>query len=203
LKVTAIKSQLNDADRYSVFLDNRYSFSLSTNSLLKSGLHIGATLTAADVTRYQSIASEDMLYSQALRYVAVRPRAVAEIVSYLQKKDCPAPLIEQITNKLINAELLNDANYAAAYVHDRKLLRPTSRRKMIIELKKKHIEGDDLKAATSIDHDDEQVTIAEIIERKRRQTRYQDDQKLMQYLARQGFDYQDIKAALERQQTSD
>jgi SOS response regulatory protein OraA/RecX len=36
-----------------------------------------------------------------------------------------------------------------------------------------------------------------VIERKRRQTKYQDDTKLMQYLARQGFGYDDIKSALQ------
>jgi SOS response regulatory protein OraA/RecX len=35
------------------------------------------------------------------------------------------------------------------------------------------------------------------IEKKRRQSKYSDDLKLMQYLARQGYNYDDIKTALQ------
>jgi SOS response regulatory protein OraA/RecX len=44
-------------------------------------------------------------------------------------------------------------------------------------------------------HHEEQA-LQELITKKRRQLRYQDSQKLMQYLARQGFGYEDIKSAL-------
>ena len=41
-------------------------------------------------------------------------------------------------------------------------------------------------------------SLIELIERKRRQTRYQDDQKLIAYLVRQGFNYQDVRSALDQ-----
>jgi SOS response regulatory protein OraA/RecX len=50
------------------------------------------------------------------------------------------------------------------------------------------------------DEGDEHNALREIIERKRKQTKYQDDLKLMQYLARQGFNYDDIKSELNRQE---
>jgi SOS response regulatory protein OraA/RecX len=40
--------------------------------------------------------------------------------------------------------------------------------------------------------------LVDLIEKKRLQTRYQDPDKLMQYLARQGFGYDQIKKALAR-----
>ena len=43
--------------------------------------------------------------------------------------------------------------------------------------------------------DEFEVLKAEV-EKKRRQPKYQDDLKLMQYLARQGYTYDDIKRAL-------
>jgi len=47
------------------------------------------------------------------------------------------------------------------------------------------------------DETDERQVLRELIERKRRQAKYQDNIKLMQYLSRQGFSYGDIKSALE------
>ena len=46
------------------------------------------------------------------------------------------------------------------------------------------------------DETDERATLRELVERKRKQTKYQDTMKLMQFLARQGFNYDDIKAVL-------
>ncbi len=38
MKITSIKQQVKRADAYSIFLDGKYSFSLSGSELLKSGL---------------------------------------------------------------------------------------------------------------------------------------------------------------------
>ncbi|MGH7194806.1 MAG: hypothetical protein ACREJM_14920, partial [Candidatus Saccharimonadales bacterium] len=74
---------------------------------------------------------------------------------------------------------------------------PMSRRKLGQELRAKRISDDVAARALDEDDADEQDILAELISRKRKQARYQDDQKLMQYLAGQGFGYGDIKAALE------
>ena len=44
---------------------------------------------------------------------------------------------------------------------------------------------------------DDTAALRAVIASKRRQAKYQDDLKLMQYLARQGFGYDDIKQALQ------
>ncbi|HET7320783.1 MAG TPA: RecX family transcriptional regulator, partial [Candidatus Saccharimonadales bacterium] len=85
------------------------------------------------------------------------------------------------------------------FVNDRRLLRPTSKRKLITELRKKHVAGDVIEQAVGNEYEDEQTALAAIVARKRKQTKYLDDLKLMQYLARQGFNYDDIKRALNQE----
>lgn len=200
MKITSIKQQLKRADRYSVFVEEKYTFSLSADALLASGVAKGDELSAQQVDDFKRLSADDKVYNLVLRYLAIRPRSQWEIEAYLTRKDCPAPLIEQITNKLIRLGLVDDAKFAEAFVHDRRLLRPTSRRKMTIELRKKHIAGDIIETVVGNDQADEGSALATIVARKRKQTRYQDDLKLMQYLARQGFSYTDIKAALRIEQ---
>ncbi len=53
-----------------------------------------------------------------------------------------------------------------------------------------------IKAALEADETDEFDVLLQEVEKKRRQSRYSDDLKLMQYLARQGYRYDDIKRAL-------
>jgi regulatory protein len=197
MKITKITQQLKQAGRYSIFVDEKYSFSLSDTALLESHLAAGDELTEAQVAEFKKLSADDKVYAMTLRYIAMRPRTEWEIKTYLERKKSPAPLIEQITNKLHSFDLLDDAKFARSYVHDRQLLRPTSRRKMILELKTKRVPEEVIQQVLVEEEPDEQAALRGIIESKRRQTRYKDDLKLMQYLARQGFNYGDIKSALQ------
>jgi regulatory protein len=117
--------------------------------------------------------------------------------TYLDRKGASPALIEQILNKLTKLDLLNDRKIAQAFVNDRRLLRPTSRRKLMAELRKKRIPDEIIQSALGSEESDEQSALKSVIVTKRRQTKYQDDLKLMQYLARQGFMYDDIKHAMQ------
>ena len=198
MKITKIVQQVKRADRYNVFVDDKYSFSLSESALLESKIHSGQELTEEQVGEFKKLSADDKLYNQALRYVAMRPRTRWEMETYLDRKKASPVLVEQIVNKLSKIDLLNDEKFARAFIADRKLLRPTSRRKLVMELRKKHVDTDVIEAALAEDTLDERATLSEVISRKRRQTKYQDDLKLMHYLARQGFGYSDIKAALDK-----
>lgn len=198
MKITSIKQQAKRADRYSVFVDGKYSFSLSENALLESKLASGQELSHEQVKEFKKLSADDKLYNQTLRYVALRPRSKWEIEQYLWRKQASPALTEQILNKLSIIGLIDDAKLAQALANDRRLLRPTSRRKLSLELRKKHIADEIIQKVTGGGADEEQSALTAIIERKRRQTKYQDDLKLMQYLARQGFNYDDIKTALNK-----
>lgn len=196
MKITSIRQQVKKADRYSIYVDEKYEFSLSESALLESKLVSGQELSKEQVREYKQLSEDDKLYNRTLRYIALRPRSRWEIEFYLERKKASPALAESILNKLSNIEMIDDVKFAKAYVNDCRLLRPTSRRKLIAELRKKHVASDIIERAVGMENDDEQTALRSIIERKRRQPKYQDDLKLMQYLARQGFNYGDIKAAL-------
>ncbi len=183
--------------RYSIFVDEKYSFSLSEQGLLDSKLTSGQELSKDDVAEYKQKSSDDKLYARTLKYVAMRPRSVWEVQTYLERKHSPALLTEQITNKLISLGMLDDMKFAQAFVRDRSLLRPTSARKMIAELRKKRVPEEAIEQALAEEQADERDVLRDIVAKKRQLTKYQNDElKLMQYLARQGFSYSDIKDVL-------
>jgi regulatory protein len=199
MKVTAIKAQIKRAGRYSVFVDDAYSFSLSDTALLDSKLISGQELTEHQLRAFKQLSDDDKVYGRTLGYIALRPRSTWEVQFYLERKKADPALIQSILTKLNNLGLLDDVTFAEAFVRDRRLLRPTSRRKMTMELKKKRVSEDIINEAIGSESSDEQSALDEMVTRKRRQTKYQDDAKLMQYLAGQGFGYGDIKAALHNQ----
>lgn len=196
MKITSIRQQVKRSDRYSLYVDGEYAFSLSESALLQHELHSGIELTAEQVQDYKRLSVDDKLYSQALKYVAMRTRTMWEVTSYLQRKEASPPLIETVLNKLSTVGLLDDKKYAESFVNDRRLLKPSSRRKLMMDLRKKRISSEIIEQVVGNEQTDDQAALLHIIETKRRQTKYQDDTKLMQYLARQGFRYDDIKTAL-------
>jgi regulatory protein len=197
MKITSIKQQVKRADRYSIFVEGKYAFSLSESALLESKLARGQELSREQLGEFKKLSADDKLYNQTLRYVAMRPRTRWEVEFYLERKQASPALIDNILNKLSNIGLIDDRKFAQAYVNDRKLLRPASRRKIIAELRKKRVADEVIQQVTSAEEVDDRTALRAVIERKRRQTKYQDDTKLMQYLARQGFGYDDIKSTLQ------
>jgi len=195
MKVTKITKQQKNETRYSVFVDGSYAFSLSQAALLSSKLVKGQEVSQKQLGELKQLANGDKLYNQACRYVTLRLRTSWEVSQYLQRKQASPTLIQEILNKLSNSGLIDDGQYVQAYVHDRQLARPTSRRKIIFELRKKHVSNEVIEAALNSD-DTDQTALRVLINRKRQQPRYQDDLKLMQYLSRQGFHYGDIKEAM-------
>ena len=196
MKITAIKQQVKQQGRYSVFVEGKYSFSLSEGALLESKIAGGQELTEVQVRDFKKLSADDKVYNQALRYAAMRPRSTWEMESYLQRKKADPLLSQQIVNKLIKIQLLNDLAFARSWIANRRLLKPVSHRRLVQELRQKRVPDEVAEAALAEDETDELTTLRELVARKRKQSKYQDDLKLMQFLARQGFNYDDIKSVL-------
>lgn len=197
MKVTAIKQQVKKADRYSIFVDGKYTFSLSESELIRTGVHSGQELTKAELEKFRETSKLDKVYGLVLNLVVRRPRSEREIRDYLRRKGHDEEVATTILNKLSTNGLVNDEVFAKSWVENRRLLKPTSLRKLKLELRQKGISDDIITSVLEADETTEIDVLKQIIVIKRRQTKYQDNEKLMQYLARQGFSYSDIKTAVQ------
>jgi regulatory protein len=195
MKITAIKQQVKRRDRYSIFVDGKYAFSLSESGLLAQGLATGQELDKAKLKELREASGADKAYGNALRYVAMRPRSEWEMETYLQRKEVDEPIAEHIMQRLRTVGLLDDLAFARAWVSNRRLLKSTSKRRLQLELRQKHVPEHVAEQVLLEDEADERDTLRELAEKKR--PRYPDRMKLMQYLARQGFSYEDIKSVLD------
>ncbi len=198
--ITQIKAQVKRAGRYSIFVDGTYSFSLSDTALLDSKLVPGQELTKEELGKLKQLSDDDKLLAKILNYTALRPRSTWEVQQYLQRNHSPVPLAQEILNKLSKLDLLNDEAFARSWVESRRLLKPTSRRKLELELKQKRIADEIIREVLAEDAPDERALLRELIEKKTKQAKYQDRDKLMRYLAGQGFSYDDIKSVLSENQ---
>lgn len=198
MKITDIKQQVKRQDRYSIYIDATYSFSLSANELLEQNIKVGQELDKERFTELKEIAVDDKAFMRAVEYILRRKRSTWEMEQYLKRKGYNDNTITKILNMLSNSKLLNDSDFARAWVDNRRLLKQTSRRRLWQELKQKHVADAIIAEVLEHDETDEQQVLAEIVAKKRTQSRYQDEEKLMSYLLRQGFKYGDIKEVIER-----
>ncbi len=196
MKITDIKQQVKRADRYSIFIDEKYVFSLSESALLDSGLRLGQELSDEQLVELKDTSVRDKAYSSVLNLIARRQRSEWEVRDYLRRKEYDEPIAEEVVSRLYRAQLLDDMAFARMWVDNRRQLKSSSKRRLVLELRQKHVEPSIIEAVLEDDENAEASALGELIRRKRRQSRYQDDQKLMQYLVRQGFNYGDAKEAL-------
>jgi regulatory protein len=196
VKITDIKQQVKSQGRYSIFIDGKFSFGLSESGLMVSGIRIGRELSSTELAELKSTARFDKAYNQALNLIARRPRSEWEIREYLKRKEYDQEVVDVIIGRLYESKWLNDTEFARKWVENRRLLKATSMRRLTQELKSKRVSDDVISLVLAEDDTDEVLILRELIARKQKQTRYQDTQKLMAYLVRQGFNYGDVKTAM-------
>ena len=77
------------------------------------------------------------------------------------------------------------------------MLKSVSIKRLRQELFQKRISSDIIDEVLQEDESDDKQVLRDIIEKKRHTTTFKDREKFMAFLARQGFNYSDIKEALE------
>lgn len=196
MKITAIKQQVRRADRYSIYLDEKYAFSLREAELIRLGLHSGQEISEEKLSEYRGESDFGKWYDRTLNLLSFRLRSEWELKDYLRRKDCPPEVTDKILNKLSINGYLNDEQFAKRWVENRRLLKATSRRKLSMELKQKRIPSTIIDKVLADDKEktDERDVLRELVGKKHH--RYPDQTKFIQYLARQGYNYDDIKSVL-------
>lgn len=198
MKITSIKQQAKRKDRYSIFIDGEYSFSLSEADFATSGLRTGDDLSQEQIQKFKNQSEQGKAYERVVRYISIRPRSRWEIEQYLKRKGYDEALTRSLLVKTEKLGLVNDEDFAKQWVQWRINSGGRSKQRLRAELRQKKIDAAIIDEALSeIDESAETEQIKTLIERKTKQSRYRDRQKLMAYLARQGYSYNLIKQAME------
>jgi regulatory protein len=103
-------------------------------------------------------------------------------------------IVERIFNRLVERGYVSDEKFARWWVENRNLKKGASLRKLQAELRAKGVESTIIEATLHESSRTDEEELQKIIAKKRR--RYDDEQKFMQYLVRQGFSYDAVKEAL-------
>src|ERR1700704_4393920 len=86
MKITALKAQVKNPGRVSVFVDEKYSFSLSLDELVKHKLKRGDEFSPGDIKKFKKISDDGKLRARSLEWLLNRPHSEREFRDYLYRK---------------------------------------------------------------------------------------------------------------------
>ena len=199
LKITDIKQGVKNENRVNVFVNSKYAFSLDISQVVDFHIKIGLEVTEAQLEEYKRASEFGKLYQRTLEWVLTRPHSTQETKDYLyrktrtisQKTQSPVSNLTEISHDIIERltmkGYLNDEKFAKYYVENRFVKKGISKKRLKLELMKKGVDRTIIDEVLSENSRNDEEEIKKIILKKR--ARY-DDEKLVNYLVRQGFDFE-------------
>lgn len=218
MKITAISGQSRNPNRVNVSVDGKYRFSLDVFQVGELGIRLGKEYSEAELGELEEESQFGKLYARTLEYIMMRPHSGREVKDYLYRKTLTKKRLQQqpgkdgerkiievkgvspevvdrVYRRLVEKRYVDDEKFAQWWVENRNVRKGSSLRKIGVELRAKGVATDIIEQVLGETERNDQSELQKIIIKKR--NKYEDPQKLMQYLARQGFSYDDIKSALD------
>lgn len=196
LVITDLRQGVKNPNRVNVFVDGKFSFSLDVSQAVDFKIKVGREISEEEILEFKKASEYGKLYQRTLEWTLLRPRSEKEVNDYLCKKIYEKKLdknfINSIVEKLKEKKYLDDAKFAEWYAENRFVKKGVSKKRLKMELMKKGISQETIEEVLEKRNDEEEIL--KMMAKKR--GKYTDE-KLIAYLVRQGFSYNEAKKAVE------
>lgn len=199
MRISKVSPAVKTAGRYNIYVDGKYSFSLDELQLVQNGLHSGLEISEAQLEQLKSESDFGKNYIRAVDLISRRLRSEREIRDYAFRKQWTKSNTERVIERLKARGYLNDRRFAELFFSSRHQSGRYSLKRIRLDLVKKGISSDIIDDLCRANGDS--AALLKLI--NKRINKYDDENKLIAYLARNGFRYDDIKAALDRYHQGD
>jgi len=195
MRVTAIKQQIKNKERASIFVDDKYSFSLGLSDLVSEKLKVGLELDEPALAAFKKKSDDGKLKMRSLEWVLGRPHSVREFKDYLRRKKADPDFVEKLIEEFLKRGYLNDQKFAEWWL-ERRVRKQKSNRSIEFELRGKGVDREVIAEVMLGDSQSETERLKITIHKLQSRTRYQDPQKLTAYLVGKGYSYSLVKEVL-------
>src|SRR3954470_10535175 len=144
LVITDVETQQRSATRRSIFINGEFALGVSEEIYVKFALYKGRVITAGFL---EEVRREDEIYrcrQYALAYVGRRMRSRQEIERRLAEKQFPPEAIAATMTFLEEYRMVDDREFARAFVNDQLLKRPVGRRRLTNELRRRGLAKEEI-----------------------------------------------------------
>ncbi len=190
--VTRLVQGKKNPNRVNLYLDDEFAFALSLDEVAKNGLKKNLVLTQAQIDKLKNTDESEYVYAKLLNFLSYRPRTVKEIRDRLYKYGVKDESDQNnYISRLKGNGYLDDLAFAQWFVASREQNRPRSLRHLKLELASHGVSHDLITLAISGQND--LNALNSLIAKKSSLPK----EKLLAYLIRRGFAYDQIKAQLD------
>lgn len=212
MKITALSAQQKNKNRINVSVDGKYRFSLDIAQIIDLGIKVGNEYSEDEIQKFEGEGQYGLLYARALEYCLVRPRSSREMRDYFIRKrktrrirlrksgeikeveGVSESAVQKVYDRLTERGYIDDDKFTMYWLQNRKTKNGMSKRMIKNELMTKGIEESKIDMFLAQSNRNDKEEIKKVINKK--QSRYKDSKKLLQYLLRQGFSYDDVLGEL-------
>ncbi len=138
--VTALEAHQRDRERVRLYLDDEYAMDLPLSQART--LQRGQCLTDCEIAALGDAEAARKAYDRALRFLGYRARSREEVRRNLAGKDVPAPLIDDVIERLERRGYVDDVAFAEYWLAERQRSKPMAPRALRYELRAKGVDDD-------------------------------------------------------------
>lgn len=200
MKITDVTEQKTNKNRVSVFVDERYSFSLDSADALRLGVRRGAEITEEDILNYNIESNLSKAKSKAFDIIMRKPVTEKELRKKLFEKGYDKSIIDMVVETMYEYNYLNDLEYCRSFI-EYAVGKGWGEAKIRFELKRKGADEESIISALEAFEDTPDDRIYDILQNKFSDvdmSDYKQKQKVMRFFASRGFDFDSIKTAISR-----
>ena len=207
--ITSVEPQ-KKKERFNIFVDGKFRFGLDAETLVKSGLKVGQEISEKEIEKLVLENEVRKLMDKALRFLSFRPRSESEVRRHLKSKTLHSSffihhssdiVIDNVLNRLKHLDYVDDVKFSQWWVEQRQTHSPRGARLIKSELYQKGIAQEIMDKVLPEDGEGEVARALKAAKKKLRSydlKSWESKQKMSQYLARRGFDWEVIKETLTR-----
>ncbi|WP_202077230.1 RecX family transcriptional regulator [Caldalkalibacillus salinus] len=200
--ISKIQKQKRHAQRYNIYIDDEYAFSVHEDVIVSHRLLKGREIDVDEMKGILKAEESKKAELSGLRYLGYRPRTTQEMNQYLLQKGYEQELIEALIDQWKKQGYLDDEKFAMQWVTER--LRTKRKGPYVLqeELRQKGIATIYIeRALAQIEEETQRTSCLALAEKKWRTLAQEKDerkrkQKLILYLQRRGYTYDIIQSIL-------
>jgi regulatory protein len=200
--ITKIEAQKRRPHRCSVFIDGKFAFGLDEEIVVKFGLKKGQAVNEPTLKKIRLGENENKAKETALRFLSFRRRTEKEIKNKLKQKGFDENTIKRTVEKLEEYDLINDLEFATAWVEERLEYKPRGKKLLKQELWKKGIKKEIIDQVLNESCQNEDKSALELLEKIKNRYKNLEPQvarrRMYGFLLRRGFSYGTAKTAMEQ-----